>query len=207
MKTAAFLDKYDTIIFDMDGVITSEQNYWTVAALNAWEWIYNDESLSPEELIDKACEIRSKVMCNDRLIGVLKNKGVNSNWDLCYIIYAMSRILGTDDFEKILTACEGFNDNILDEYPLIAKSLSEITLEESSRNSDLWNRLMMTYQAFYLGDELFEMTYKKEPHRKGYSGFIHSEKPIIDNIQTAFKKRKKTCNGNGQTVGRADNAY
>ena len=42
MKLAKFLDKYDTVIFDMDGVITSEQNYWNCAALIVWEYLnYN----------------------------------------------------------------------------------------------------------------------------------------------------------------------
>ena len=42
MKLAKFLDKYDTVIFDMDGVITSEQNYWNCAALTVWEYLnYN----------------------------------------------------------------------------------------------------------------------------------------------------------------------
>ena len=39
MKLAKFLDKYDTVIFDMDGVITSEQNYWNCAALTVWEYL------------------------------------------------------------------------------------------------------------------------------------------------------------------------
>lgn len=40
MKLAKFLDKYDTVIFDMDGVITSEQNYWNCAALTVWEYLH-----------------------------------------------------------------------------------------------------------------------------------------------------------------------
>lgn len=179
MKLASFIEKYDNIIFDMDGVITSEQNYWTVAALNAWEWIHKDCGFSVSDAFCNASKIRAEVMCDDKLIGILKNKGVNSNWDLCYIIYAMTKILDTNNFEKVMKACESFSDNILDEYPVIAKRLSEIEGRDASRNNGLWTELMMTYQAWYLGDELFEAVYKKKPHRSGYRGFIHSEKPII----------------------------
>ena len=45
MKLAKFLDKYDTVIFDMDGVITSEQNYWNCAALTVWEYLNYNLSL------------------------------------------------------------------------------------------------------------------------------------------------------------------
>ena len=37
-----FLNKYDTVIFDLDGVITSEQCYWDAAALTVWEYLHSD---------------------------------------------------------------------------------------------------------------------------------------------------------------------
>ena len=55
MKLAKFLDKYDTVIFDMDGVITSEQNYWNCAALTVWEYL-NYKKLMPQSV----CKIFQK---------------------------------------------------------------------------------------------------------------------------------------------------
>ena len=69
-------DKYDNILFDLDGVITSEQNYWTIAALTVWEWIYDGDKISIDYMSENAIAIREMVMCSDRMIGLLKNKGV-----------------------------------------------------------------------------------------------------------------------------------
>ena len=84
MKLAKFLDKYDTVIFDMDGVITSEQNYWNCAALTVWEYLnYNSgQKINAAECMQNISKIRSHVFSDDELISVLKGKGVNSNWDL-----------------------------------------------------------------------------------------------------------------------------
>ena len=40
-KPAPFLEKYDTILFDMDGVITSEEMYWKAAALIVHEFLHS----------------------------------------------------------------------------------------------------------------------------------------------------------------------
>ena len=181
MTLASFLDKYDNILFDLDGVITSEQNYWTIAALTVWEWIYEGEKASIEYMTENACKIRETVMCKDKLIGLLKNKGVNSNWDLAYVIFAMKNILGTDDFNKIYKACEDFDDNILNEYPVIEDRLSSVIGGDCKRNGKLWNDMVMTFQAWFLGDDLFRETYRIQPKRTGYKGLINDERPIIDN--------------------------
>ena len=87
MKLAKFLDKYDTVIFDMDGVITSEQNYWNCAALTVWEYLnYNSgQKINATECMQNISKIRSHVFSDDEMISVLKGKGVNSNWDLGYV--------------------------------------------------------------------------------------------------------------------------
>ena len=59
MKLAKFLDKYDTVIFDMDGVITSEQNYWNCAALTVWEYLnYNSgQKINAKECMQNISKI------------------------------------------------------------------------------------------------------------------------------------------------------
>lgn len=176
---AHFLDKYDTIVFDMDGVVTSEQSYWTSAALTVWERLFPNK-YSVEEIEENADQIRKKVFCSDELILILKNKGVNSNWDLCYIVYAMCKILDTTDFVKVMAECSKMRDNIIDEYPIITRRLSDITGIDCSRNSAYWNDVVMSFQEWALGDELFEKTYGRKPKVCGKSGLILKEKPIID---------------------------
>lgn len=178
MALAAFLDKYDTVLFDMDGVITSEQNYWTVAALTVWEWLYGDAEVSQME--ENAADIRAKVFCGDRLISLLKGKGVNSNWDLGYIVYAICKINGTDNFDEVYSLCEKLGDNILDEYPRIADKLSAVAGTDCKRNGKLWTDMMLTFQEWFLGDTLFEKTFGKKPTKSGKKGFVYTEQPIID---------------------------
>lgn len=178
MALAAFLDKYDAILFDMDGVITSEQNYWTVAALTVWEWLYGGAKISQME--ENAADIRAKVFCGDRLISLLKGKGVNSNWDLGYVVYAICKIYRTDNFDEVYSLCEKLGDNILDEYPAIAEKLSAVTGTDGKRNGKLWTDMMMTFHEWFRGDELFRKTYGKEPNARGKKGFVYAEQPIID---------------------------
>ena len=100
MKLAKFLGKYDTVIFDMDGVITSEQNYWNCAALTVWEYLnYNSgQKINAAECMQNISKIRSRVFSDDELISILKGKGVNSNWDLGYVTVLIAWI------------CNGKND-------------------------------------------------------------------------------------------------
>ena len=84
-----FLDKYDTVIFDMDGVITSEQNYWNSAALTVREYLtsknyFGAHDICAAEMSGNAVKIRSEVFCDDEIISEFKSRGVNSNWDLGY---------------------------------------------------------------------------------------------------------------------------
>lgn len=136
-----FLDKYNTVIFDMDGVITSEQNYWNSAALVVREVLKSDKYFGAENIDTAAMSadvklIRKEVFAKDRLITALKSRGVNSNWDLGYVTVLIALILGTDDSEKILEYAEGLSDNILDEYDRLAEKAARTVYEtEQSRNS------------------------------------------------------------------------
>ena len=96
------------VIFDMDGVITSEQNYWNCAALTVWEYLnYNSgQKINAAECMQNISKIRSRVFSDDELISVLKGKGVNSNWDLGYVTVLIAWICnGKTDwnyFDKVI---------------------------------------------------------------------------------------------------------
>lgn len=191
-----FLDKYHTLIFDMDGVVTSEQSYWTAAALTVWEWLYKDEKLVAAKMCRDAEKIRARVFCNDRLISLLKGKGVNSNWDLTYVVYAACRILDTHDFNAVYQWCEKLGDNILDEYPIISQKLEAVEGCNCDRNGELWIKLHNTFQEWVMGDELYREKYNCEPNLCGKVGLLQSEKPVIAKdalieVMTALKATGK----------------
>ncbi len=76
----------DTIIFDMDGVITTEEKYWACARLTLWELVTKTLGLANafgDAVHDEA--IREAV-APDPDIYTLKGRAVNSNWDIAYVL-------------------------------------------------------------------------------------------------------------------------
>ncbi len=181
-----FLDKYDTLIFDMDGVVTSESGYWDAAALTVYEYLM-DEKYFGNGRIDTASlsgnvkNIRSEVFSNDELIVLLKGKGVNSNWDLGYITVLMSLILGTTDFGKIYKYAEKIDEDIILVYENFAKLAAEqigVPYEEYCRNGKLWCDMRDCFQEWYLGDDMFMKTYGKPSSSPDKPGLYKKEVPI-----------------------------
>lgn len=207
MKLKKFLDKYDTVIFDMDGVITSEQNYWNCAALTVWEYIaWNSHKTVDTEWAEQHMkEIRASVFCDDKIIEVLKSKGVNSNWDLGYVVVLLAWICGgkeySGDFFDVLKKAEELPDNILDAYDDLAKKASERTgfdYDWLRRNELMWQTMTGLFQEWFLGDELngASMHGKK-------SGLLNNEQPIVDKekLKTMLRllsEKRRVCTGTGR---------
>ena len=212
MKLAKFLDKYDTVIFDMDGVITSEQNYWNCAALTVWEYLNwnSGKAINAAECMDKIPEIRKLVFCNDELISVLKGKGVNSNWDLGYVDVLISWICGGKDgwgdFSEVLEYAKSLSDNIIDEYDALASVCAKKTgfdCDWLKRNELMWLTMRDIFQQWFLGDELFEERFGYKPRFAGKSGLIYREEPLINkqkliDILRLLSESKRVCTGTGR---------
>lgn len=209
MKLKNFLNRYDTIIFDMDGVITNEQNYWNAAALTVWEYLKwnRHEEIDTADCMKHCAEIRKKVFCNDELIGVLKGKGVNSNWDLGYVTICIAWICGIkDDFTPALEYAKNMSDNILDEYDVLAQKCSEKTgfdYDWLKRNNLMWKTVHYIFQAWFLGDDLYRKQYGSNPLNGGKTGLLHNEEPIIPidslhGILRSLSLEKRVCMGTGR---------
>ncbi len=212
MKLAKFLDKYDTVIFDMDGVITSEQNYWNCAALTVWEYLNwnSGKRIDSKECSEKISEIRKNVFSNDELISVLKGKGVNSNWDLGYVTVLISWIIGGKDgwgnFGAVLRYAKGLSDNIIDEYDRLAIECHKITgfdYEWLKRNELMWQTMRDIFQMWFLGDELFRERYGYDPLNSGKEGLLYKEEPIVDKdklikMLSLLSENKRVCTGTGR---------
>lgn len=192
-----FLNKYNTVIFDMDGVITSEEKYWDAAALTVWEYIRlcRDESISVPECMANVREIRKTVFCNDELIKVLKNKGLNSNWDLGYVTVLVAWILKTEDFNKILDYAKTLPDNIMKGYEFLARECAMVTGYDYKwlcRNELMWKTMQGIFQEWYLGDKA-----------KDKSGLMFSEEPIVEKEKLCaliknLSKTHRLCTGTGR---------
>ncbi len=207
-----FIDNYDTVIFDMDGVITSEQNYWNAAALTVWEYIRGGRLSGECREIGEpdTAAVRREVFSDGRLITILKNKGVNSNWDLGYVTLALAVIHGTEDFSELPAIAEKLSDNILDEYEPIAAALSQKLGGDCSRSSSLWRGMHECFQEWYLGDELYEREYGQPPKRAGKRGLIYTEEPLlpigaVSEMLTELNARGiRVCIGTGRPSAEID---
>ena len=89
------------VIFDVDGVLLSEERYFDVSSLTVWEILYSKDYMGlPAEAEDfiarnvsegQIASCRRRVWGDDRLLSFLKSRGINSNWDMvhCWLITAL----------------------------------------------------------------------------------------------------------------------
>ncbi len=204
MKPAEFLKNYHTVIFDMDGVITSEQNYWDIAALSVYELLndklcYGGGTVEPC-VAEKRADIRGKVFFGDRFITAVKEKGVNSNWDLCYLAFCY--LLGGRFTPRSMTAHVRESPlgafGLYDEAGKFAAETLGISFDEAKRNAPLWERCRRIFQEWYLGDRLFEEMYGERSSEKGKPGMWSAENPL-HSLEDTVRLLKTLCES-GKTL-------
>lgn len=88
-----------TILFDVDGVLLSEERYFDASGLTVWEMLISKNYLgiSPyqfktENNDAEIAEIRSRVFENDQVLTFLKSRGLNANWDMIYLTFSFQLI-------------------------------------------------------------------------------------------------------------------
>lgn len=83
------------LIFDLDGVITSEQKYWNTARLTVWDLITQPEYLGLTYYFGETLTQPVYVLAEDQqtidnaFIYELKRRAINSNWDLTYFVFCL----------------------------------------------------------------------------------------------------------------------
>ena len=87
-----------TLIFDMDGVITSENKYWNTARITVWEILSSDSYIGlnnyfdeGDSFLDQLALLGKNVISSD-FIYELKRRAVNSNWDLAFFVLSLHLI-------------------------------------------------------------------------------------------------------------------
>ncbi|HET7615880.1 MAG TPA: HAD hydrolase-like protein [Bacillales bacterium] len=87
------------ILFDVDGVILSEERYFDASSLTVWELINSPNYLgldagaftpSPDEKTIRG--VRKDVFDDDRVLHIVKNRGINANWDMVYLTFSVQLI-------------------------------------------------------------------------------------------------------------------
>ncbi|MFZ7942335.1 MULTISPECIES: HAD family hydrolase [Bacillaceae] len=107
-----------TILFDVDGVLLSEEHYFDASALTVWEMLISDNYLALNPVNFKTDysekeikEIREHVFRNDQVLKFMKSRGLNANWDMIYLSFSHQLIhllsqIKDQEFEKITKWCQ-----------------------------------------------------------------------------------------------------
>jgi phosphoglycolate phosphatase-like HAD superfamily hydrolase len=88
-----------TILFDVDGVLLSEEHYFDASALTVWEMLISNNylGLQPDQFKTDYSEaeiaaIRDTVFNNDTVLELQKSRGLNANWDMIYLTFSYQLI-------------------------------------------------------------------------------------------------------------------
>lgn len=183
MVPAKFLKDFDTIIFDMDGVLTCEDGYWRCAALTVRELIDSNQYFGKTQIEVKrmdaeSCAIADEILRGRDVVVLLKNLGVNSNWDLAYVLLGLHCITGTLCGENLYEHIKNLDMHVPELYDYISRVLEEKYACPGGRNSNLWQLIHDVFNEWYYGDELYFKSSGKRPKNAGKPGLLYSELPM-----------------------------
>ncbi|OCA83381.1 phosphatase [Bacillus sp. FJAT-27225] len=105
-----------TVLFDVDGVLLSEEHYFDASALTVWELLYSGNylGLAPDKFHtdvqqEEIDAIRREVFQDDKVLSFMKSRGLNANWDMIYItfsyqlIHLLSQVEDSDLVQALLS--------------------------------------------------------------------------------------------------------
>lgn len=161
-----------TVLFDVDGVLLSEEHYFDASALTVWELLFSDNylALAPERFKtdysgEEIQEIRESVFGkNDEVLKFMKSRGLNANWDMIYLafsyqlIHILSQIRETE-IEKINSWCQAPINRetllqigkILNQYPV--KTDFQLFVKDFER-SQVMKQELLSYLNFLVKEKL-----------------------------------------------------
>lgn len=97
-----------TVLFDVDGVLLSEERYFDASALTVWEVLHSKHylGLAPEQFKtdfhdEEIASIREQVFENDRILKFMKSCGLNANWDMIYVVVCYQLICLLEQAQSI----------------------------------------------------------------------------------------------------------
>jgi phosphoglycolate phosphatase-like HAD superfamily hydrolase len=178
-----------TILFDMDGVLTSEKAYWQSSALAIFEYFNDDYELNTDFCYENVDTIMDTVFSANKTIDTAKNLGVNSNWDLTYITILSAEILKTkgisiekvfDEIPEFLISINTIAPILFDELASLYSEIFNFDIDACKKEGQLYLKIQKLFQEWYLGDDLFFKYYSEKPkNSKGKNNLISKEEPLL----------------------------
>ena len=187
------LSNIHTVLFDMDGVITSEYLYWDAAALTVLELLcgkhhFGRETLNVLEFMRNVKQIRETVFCGEQTIRAVKDLGVNTNWDLAYLTFCIAKIVQENEnginlsgtFERVLEYFRAQTISAPELYDIVGKTFAikmGRPFPQCKRgDSPLWAEVVDVFQHWFLGSERHQKYILDEAVREGLN---RMEQPIV----------------------------
>ncbi|MDX9753961.1 MAG: HAD hydrolase-like protein [bacterium] len=205
----------ELIILDMDGVLTSEQAYWDAAGLVVRELIESPAflALSPPNYTPVANIFYQRMANGTRqdwrkylppeLIKKCKIRGINSNWDLAYVVAglylaplfapllpalskrtaadALASRMADDPHETRFTTEKTISSDFLRSSAMLKDSLSPIWDELQRRvENNAWADLLHTHEFHLWGEFFRKQNYAITPLK-------HIELLIIDDFHPGVR--------------------
>ncbi|NGP44676.1 HAD hydrolase-like protein [Bacillaceae bacterium SIJ1] len=194
------------ILFDVDGVLLSEERYFDASALTVWELLTSDkylgldgEAFSPAPSEEDIRAIRKTVFHDDEVLSFIKGRGINANWDMVYLTFShqMLRVLAeivkedrtfVEDFLKedityeklgmLREKAEGLS--FTPDYATFVPDFSASTAEKQAillyLNDIAWNALQIETNVFSRSSVLWDVC--QEAFQEWYLGDALVEKSI-----------------------------
>lgn len=150
-----------TVLFDVDGVLLSEEHYFDASALTVWELLFSNNylALAPERFktdynSEEIKEIREAVFGkNDEVLKFMKSRGLNANWDMIHLAFSYQLIqllsqIREPELEKINLWCQAPINRetllqigkILNQYPV--KTDFQLFLQDFERSQVMKQELL-----------------------------------------------------------------
>ena len=189
MLPAKFFKKYDTVVFEPDGVITNNRHFLVCAVLAAYEMCHSNKYYGKSEMDCSAVAANHKqicdlMLCGDKIPTVLSDLGVDFPIDIAYVLFSV--IIGTGerrDFTNVYNYFKYIDLHTPDLFDHCAQLLGKIIRDKDcTRFGEVWQSIRRCYLEWLYGDELFEMYADGLPLASGKPSFIMTDSlclPVI----------------------------
>lgn len=225
-----------TILFDVDGVFLSEERCFDVSALTVEELLYSPRylNLDGRKFVTDYTEgeikdIRRTIFADDQVLKRFKEAGLNSNWDMLFITFAIMYIdiLKQENLNLADVDVTNLNEvgDMLGEVSVNPEAVLEFISRENFTKDEIYSALMnyagtlqnlkdpkdfsmygpiweqghFKYQEWYLGSELVEADTGKPAEELQKPGFIYDEEWIVE--PSLIKEMLDGLKAKGYTVG------
>ena len=204
MLPAKFLKKYDTIVFEPDGVFMNNRHFLICAVLTVYEMCHSNKYYGKNELNCSTVATNHKqifdlMLCSGKVSALLEELGVDYPIDIAYVLFSV--IMGTGehrDFSNIFNYFKYIDIHTPDLFEHCAQLLCKTFPEKDcTRGGKLWQDIRRCYCEWLYGDELFEMYSDTVPVATGKPSLILTDslsvsvvtlRDVLATLENAGKK-------------------